>query len=221
MVLDRSALSIVQNNFKNVKITIMKPFFISLILFIINSNCNGQLEQNTWLVGGSGSYYKYTEDFSSQPASYIIKARSIDISASIGYFVLNRMALGMRPYFNGFKSEVSGEKGQNYYRVSVGPFARYYFLDGERRTNLLLDIGYQLGLNRDFPTDITFKGKDNIFSAMGGVEFFFNTAAGMDILFGYVNKMLSIDNAPIQVNQLSNIKGFQFSIGFQLHLEKN
>lgn len=191
---------------------------ITLIVILINfySIAKCQLDQGTWLVGGTGSFYSYNEDFSTTSISYTVKARSIDVSASVGYFLIDRLTTGLRPYFSAFKSESSAGGKMNYYRLAIGPFARYYFFEGDRIVNLLMDVGYQFGVNKDFPTVLN-KGKFNIFSAMGGAEVFFNSSAGLEVLFGYVNKESSLDDSP---SQLSSKKGLQVSIGFQLHLEK-
>jgi hypothetical protein len=193
----------------------MKPILIALSLTLTLSSAHAQLTKKNWLVGGNGSYYNYNEDFSATSVNYTVKARNIDISSTVGYFFVDRLTAGLRPYFSAFKSESSGGGKMNYYRLAIGPFARYYFLKGERRTNLLADVGYQFGVNKDFPT-LTNKGKFNIFSTVGGIEIFFNSSAGVEILFGYVNKVSSLDDSPMQ---RSNKKGFQLSVGFQLHLE--
>ncbi|MBN9351674.1 MAG: hypothetical protein J0H55_13425 [Chitinophagaceae bacterium] len=198
----------------------MKPFLISLILFGINANSYGQLDQNTWLVGGSGSFYKYTENFSSQPLSFIRKTRTIDVSGAIGYFIIDKTVVGLRPFLSASETSSSGVLLAKNYAVAFGPFARYYFLRGERRANLLMDIGYAFGRNLNRLADGS-KGKNNIFSLVGGIEAFFNSTAGIEVLFGYVNRIVSTDNASDpQLNQSSNKKGFQFSIGFQIHLKK-
>lgn len=194
----------------------MKLILITLSITLFLVSAHAQLTKENWLVGGAGSFYNYNEDFSTTSVNYTVKARSIDVSASVGYFFIDRLTTGLRPYFSAFKSESSGGGKMNYYRLAIGPFARYYFLKGERRANLLADVGYQFGVNKDFPTLVN-KGKFNIFSALAGIEVYFNSSAGVEILFGYVNRVSSLDSP----TQLSNKKGFQVSIGFQLHLEKD
>ncbi len=56
---------------------------------------------------------------------------------------------------------------------------------------------------------------------MAGPEIFFNSTAGLEILLGYRQNIISIENSLPESNLKNNKKGFQISIGFQLHLEKN
>jgi hypothetical protein len=101
--------------------------------------------------------------------------------------------------------------------LAVGPFARYYFLNTDKPFNILADVSYQFGYLQQLGL-LHEKGKNNTFSAMGGTEIFFNSTAGMEILLGYINKTVSIENSP---GAFKNSKsGFQVSIGFTLHLEK-
>ena len=53
---------------------------------------------------------------------------------------------------------------------------------------------------------------------MGGSEFFFNSSVRIEILLGYISKVLSIDNSKSAINITKN--GFQTSVGFTFHLEK-
>ncbi len=55
-------------------------------------------------------------------------------------------------------------------------------------------------------------------NAMVGTDVFFTSSVGMEILLGYSNKIVSIDNSQSVFE--SNKKGFQFSVGFQFHLIK-
>ncbi|MEO6134999.1 MAG: hypothetical protein ABIP35_07595 [Ginsengibacter sp.] len=194
---------------------------LSIIFFYLNSNA--QLTANNWLVGGSGSFYSYSEDFSTISYNQIANYTSIDIAASVGYFFFDKFAAGLRPGFSSYKGKVvrasvgSGTYMNNY-KFDIGPFARYYFLNSEKQYNILADISYQIGINKNFG-GLNDKGKYNTFSLMGGTEIFFNQTAGIEILLGYTQKIVSIENSS---NALSNNKkGFLASIGFTLHLEKN
>ena len=189
-------------------------FLFSLLSFI---TANSQITRHTWQVGGTGSFYSYNEDYRVSTISSTGKWTSIDLSASVGYFVVDKLSAGLRPFFSSFKGEnTSGSS--NYYVLAVGPFARYYFLKPDKQFNVLVDAGYQLGLNQRLGA-LHSKGKFNIFSVMAGPEIFFNSTAGMEILLGYSKKLSTIDDSPDAY--YSNKKGLQVSLGFQLHLLKN
>lgn len=194
----------------------MKPILIFSFILSVNS-LKAQLTQNHWLVGGSGSFYSYNENFDSPLTNFTAKYTDINISTSIGYFVIDKFTLGVRPTFSSVKGEVMNGGKTNTYKLAGGPFARYYFLQSDRPFNLLADVCYQFGINK-YLGALHEEGKYNTFSIMAGPEIFFNTVAGIEILFGYTQKIGSIENSPGEFT--SNKKGFQASIGFQLHLEK-
>lgn len=196
----------------------MKSFLISSIATLFLISAQGQLTKKNWLIGGSGNLYTYNEDYTTPSTTITGKYTSIDLSASVGYFFLNKFSAGIRPYFSSFKGKSSGGGQTNYYRFAIGPFARYYFLNEQKQFNLLADVGYQLGINKDMG-GMAQKGKFNIFSIMAGIEIFFNSTAGIEILVGYSEKATSIENSNDEFN--NEQRGFQTSIGFTLHLEKD
>ncbi len=201
----------------------MKYLFIACSVIFLSANANAQLTKKTWLVGGSGSYYNYTEDYSTPTYYQTGKFTSIDINASVGYFIIPKLVAGLRPGFSSFKgkviSSINGPGGgsTNSYNLSVGPFVRYYFLKADKQFNLLADVSYQIGIHK-FLGALNEKGKNNTFSMMGGTEIFFNQTAGIEVLFGYTQKTVSIENSPGAAT--NNKKGFLASIGFNLHLQK-
>ncbi|HEV8084749.1 MAG TPA: outer membrane beta-barrel protein [Chitinophagaceae bacterium] len=195
----------------------MKSFFIACIISTVSISAFGQLSKNTWLVGGSGSLYSYNEDYTAPSINVTTKYTNIDLSASVGYFFADKFAGGIRPNFSSSKGESSGGGSMDNIKIAVGPFLRYYFLAPEKQFNILTDVGYQFGINRNGGGNKD-KGKFNIFSIMGGTEVFFNSSIGLEILLGYSQRLITVENSPGALR--SNKKGFQTSIGFQIHLEK-
>jgi hypothetical protein len=198
----------------------MKKILLLLILTTAYSKARCQLDKGIWLLGGSGSFYNYHEAYNSTPTAFTAKYTEMDISASIGYFLADKFAVGLRPTFSSVKGEVIDNLSTNSYKIAVGPFARYYFLQMDRPFNLLSDISYQSGINKRIDA-FHEKGKYNTFSVMAGPEIFFNSSAGLEILLGYSQKITSIERSIPENNFKMNKKGFQISVGFQLHLEKN
>lgn len=170
------------------------------------------------MVGGGGSFYSYDEDYTAPSLDVTAKYTSVDLSASVGYFIVDKLSGGLRPYFSSFKGKSSGGGSTNSYRLAVGPFARYYFLKADKQFNLLTDVSYQFGVNQRLGA-LHSKGRYNNLSIMAGTEMFFNTTAGIEFLFGFTQQKISIDNSADEFN--SNKRGVQVSIGFQLHLEKD
>lgn len=194
----------------------MKPFIISCFL-ILSISLQAQLDKNTWLVGGNANLYTYTSEFNSQSLSTTSKYTSIDLTSSIGYFVKDKFVCGLRPYFSKYKGESSGGGRTNGFKLAVGPFMRYYFLNKEKPFNILTDISYSFGTNQ-YRTGNYENGRFNTLYLTSGVEFYFNSSVGLEFLIGYKFQDASINNSPAAYT--NSFKGFQSSIGFSFHLEK-
>lgn len=199
----------------------MKKIVLFLILITGYASAKCQLDKGTWLAGGSGSFYSYKENYTATNNNVQFKYADINAFASIGYFFTDKVAVGMRPTFSSLKGHGIGtSEGISTHSIqyAIGPFARYYFLKADNPYNLLADVSYQLGSNYRLG-GLHEKGKYNAFSFMVGPELYFNTAVGIEFLFGYTQKTTSIENSSENFNSVD--KGFQASIGFQFHLQKD
>jgi hypothetical protein len=199
------------------KTTIMKIILTLISIISFSLTAKSQLDKGIWLAGGSGTLYSYNQTYSSPSNNTTSKYTNIELSASIGYFAIDKLVLGLRPSFSSFKGEVTSQGGliTNSKKYSIGPFARYYFLNTDKHYNILTDISYQFGVNKNAlpPKE---HGKLNSFSVMAGPEIFFNSSVGLEILLGYSIKEESING---QTGYQDNRKGFQVSVGLQIHLE--
>ena len=83
----------------NPKIFVMKQHSFLLLFLLLSINSIGQLEKRTWLVGGSGSFYSYNGVYNSPTNSNTTKVNNIDVKASLGYFPINKLVVGLRPSF--------------------------------------------------------------------------------------------------------------------------
>lgn len=185
--------------------------FIFFSTFFVTAN--GQITKNNWLVGGSGSFYSYNNQYTSAAYSNEAEYTRIDIGANVGYFVADKVAFGLRPTFSSFAGRVTSTGGgsTNAQRYFLGPFGRYYFLTTDKQTNIVTDVSYQFGLSNNSGQ----RGNLSAFSAMAGPVVFFNSSVGMEFLIGYKYSKDDIENASTEIR-----KGFQVTIGFQIHLEK-
>ncbi|MBX2933049.1 MAG: hypothetical protein KF825_02320 [Ferruginibacter sp.] len=196
----------------------MKHFFFflaTLVFFSFSANC--QLDKKHWLVGGSGNLYFYNDDFTTigQP-TVSGKLTEINLSGNVGYFLIDKFAVGLRPGIKSLKSRGlnTASAGHKEVALYIGPFARYYFLNSERSFNILLDGAYQIGMISNFGG----KGPLKNATIMAGPEIFFNTSVGMEIMVGYMHQSMSITEEPPGFNHKKS--GVYMSIGFQLHLTK-
>lgn len=197
----------------------MKILFTGLTLLFISTTCIAQLDQGTWIFGGSGSFNSYNEKSTFLESTNERKYNSMDLSGSIGYFVLDKMALGLRPGFSFLKgkSYIDDSEVAAHTKIGVGPFTRYYILEQDNQFNLLADLSYQIGYMK-YPTRYGSSGHFNNLRILAGAEFFFNSSVGLELLLGY-SKTYETLNKPSTSYSL-NRAGFLASVGFQLHLER-
>ncbi|MFZ5978712.1 MAG: hypothetical protein ACOYU6_13775 [Bacteroidota bacterium] len=192
----------------------MKLFFSFLLLLCCTLTAHAQLEQGTWLVGGSGSYYNYTALNSGPNYSTDSKYTNISLTPYIGIFILDKFAVGVLPTFSSVKGKVTSTGGMstNVQRYRIGPFARYYILNAANPFNIVTAISYQYGVFGGIAT-----GNLTTFSALAGPVIYFNSVVGLEMLLGYnYSKEMQTDVGGI--NAIT--KGFQISVGFQIHLKK-
>jgi len=194
-------------------------FFVLPLLISINGYC--QLHKKIWLAGGTGSYqsYKEIDNLLLPSESLTLNVNEIEVSAKVGYFVTDKLVFGITPAYSYLNAKESNNTPyENKSTYSVGPFARYYFLNKNKPFNLLTEINSQFSF---LSSGKISKEKSSVrdFSILVGPEIFFNPTVGIEILLGYkVSKEIkkNTDN-PYTMNQ----KGFQVAVGFQIHLKNN
>lgn len=199
----------------------MKQYFILLAAVTFTINSFGQLDKTNWLIGGNGTFNSFNHNYQSTVVNSESNVTEIKTTPNIGYFVVDKLAVGLKSSFSWRKEkEISAGAGKsNIIRFDYGPFIRYYFLDKEKPFNLLVDLTYQFGNLNFIPGD---KGIRNNFSVVGGPVLYFNSSLGIEFLLGYrIEKEKLVSTSSIPQNLFNDTKkGFQFSIGFQIHLEK-
>ncbi|WP_218330898.1 hypothetical protein [Hydrotalea lipotrueae] len=193
----------------------MKLFFSFLLLLCCTLTAHAQLEQGTWLVGGSGSFMSYKSQYTNLNTTQSTDNLNIIISSDIGYFIKSKVVIGLKPEFTKYKNVAyapgSGQSNDN--RIMLGPFIRYYLLNAEKSYNILTEISYQYGLYWSTPV----KGENQTFSALIGPSLFLNSSVALEFLFGYYQQKEIIH---FQSDNIYNKRGYQFSLGFQIHLFK-
>lgn len=203
--------------FLNVLIILfMKHIFFVCFLLSITTLSFGQITQGHWLVGGSGRFYSYKNNYQTSAFTSNGKYTQIDLSPNVGYFLADKFALGLKTTLSSLKGDwtaTSGTGSTNTQRYLFGAFGRYYFLEAEKQTNILVDASYQTGIIRGLNDT---KGTLNNFSISAGPVIYFNTSVGLEFLLGYAT---DIEKYSSQI-QTEKRNGFQFSIGLQIHLIK-
>ncbi len=189
-------------------------YIFAIFLCIITSIAFAQLDKGIFLVGGTGNFLASNYEYEGPFNSFSSKKIDINLSSTVGYFVADKIAIGLKTGFSKYKEQVNlpGAGYANMNRLKFGPFARYYFLEKDLRYNILADISYQYGIYRFKPS----KGNIMTFNANLGSVMYFNTSVGLEFLLGYYATKENFKQN--NDNNIFTQKGFQVGIGFQIHL---
>lgn len=127
----------------------------------------------------------------------------------VGYFVSNRLAIGVAPTFS-YYHETYSSFTYNGYTIGIAPFIKAYFNNG-------LFVSLQSGLDYQTTTSGSNKYKATEFyvSPCLGYAFFINPKVSIEPSVGY-SYHKNIDKQNTNINQLGTNSQIFFSIGFQI-----
>ncbi|WP_019039447.1 outer membrane beta-barrel protein [Psychroflexus tropicus] len=175
--------------------------FLLLIALVASLSLNAQITKNNWLVGGSAAF-SYTENDNQSNSNNL----RLSLSPNIGYFFLDKLALGPRPnyFLNRGNSDSGTSKSE---RIILAPFVRYYFLEAEKKINVFAEGAYNLDIDvfgdGDNPEDFEIKA---------GLAIFLNSSVALETSLSYINSNSK--------NQFVGNHTFLLGFGLQIHLEK-
>lgn len=193
----------------------MKKLIISYLFILFCLAANSQITKGYWLIGGSGKFDSYNQKTILGTLNTEWNYTNIDISPSVGYFVKDRVAFGVRSTFSSIKgADVRGGIRQDEYTFWIGPFSRYYFFKPGKQVNILTDISCQIGTSNV----IYDKNKLQKFSAMVGPAIYLNNSVGLEFLLGYNSSLEKFAGGGM--GEKYSKKGFQVEVGLQIHLKK-
>ena len=182
-----------------------------------------QLEKGTWLINGTGNFSSSNYNFKNTPLNTSQKSTSLNIklTPSVAFFVIDKLAVGVKPSISFEKAEggdlydsngniIASGGSSKITRFDVGPFIRYYFLEKEKTVNVFTESGYQYGINKGFG----FAVQRDIFFINIGTEIFFTSSVGLEFTLGYLSKKEK--NGTLSTQTQNTI---QAGIGFNFHLQ--
>ncbi|RTL58588.1 MAG: hypothetical protein EKK37_09660 [Sphingobacteriales bacterium] len=175
-----------------------KIILSSCVIIVLTLTATSQITKGFWFLSGNANFSTLK---SASDASVKYKQTDIQISGSVGHFVLDKFAVGLRPWL-GYGSNNLGNSSTVF---NIGPFVRYYILPSGKIVNIITDASFSHGF---------FSGgnNSNTLSFYAGPVIYFNTSVGMEFLLGYS----TIKN----VGYAGHDSRTQLAIGFQFHLEK-
>ncbi len=179
---------------------------ITLFSFLTS---NAQITKGNWMMGGNLSLSNNESESTTGSNTQTFKANKFNIDGSIGYFPIDKLAIGLSPSFTWNNPEGSRNSGIGY---GLGPFARYYYLKPEKRFNLFshFEYIYYNGFSNGEKISST-----NEFTIKNGVAVFLNSSVALELSLNYNNSKVDFESGTT-----SKFKEFNIGVGFQIHLEK-
>ena len=189
------------------KITTLQALTI-IIIVLFTVSVNAQITKGNWMVGGTGFFTNSTvkTEFKNTGQTSNDSGYGLNIQPNIGYFVADKLVLGLTPSISYSKN--NNNSGSGNFGYGGGPFARYYLLKTDNMVNVLTQVGYQYFLNS------TTEGHTDVFVVKAGPVLYLNSSVGLELTVDY-----EIDKFNSQ-SSISTFKTFNVRIGFQIHLEK-
>lgn len=178
-------------------------FLCSALFFA--AAAQSQITKGNWLVGGSASFSSFESKFHNNGSDITQTGLSFQINPNVGYFFVDKLAVGILPAFGYYNPSGSNN---NSYSYGFGPFIKYYFLKPDKLINPFAQASFGFNEGRNEASSIS---KSSGYDLKAGTAIFFNSSVALEVAINYdYNK---IDNT--QNNNIS------LAIGFQIHLEKN
>jgi hypothetical protein len=177
----------------------IKLLCVGTLLFTIS--VNAQITKGNWMVGGDASFNN--SKVINDKDEIIGSGNGIRIFPNIGYFLIDKFAVGINGNFNYGKTNGSPSS----IGYGGGPFARYYFLKPEKTVNVFAEANYNYYTSKTQGFDST-NGSSYRFKA--GPVIYFNSSVGLE---------LTLNDSTEKFSNYTS-KYFTVGFGFQIHLEK-
>ena len=188
----------------------MKTILLISLFLAVSSTAFTQINKGQFLIGGKISIESIKEENSLYDT---YQNTNFYFSPDIGYFIINKMAGGLRFDFDSYYYK-SQNIETHLNSTTISPFIRYYFLPSTNKVNALFDVGYIY--NRTKVSSSAYQGntdKSNGFNISAGPSIFITDRIALEFIFGF--KHTKSDNYG---NTETNT--FNSGFGFQIHLGK-
>ena len=186
----------------------MKTYTTIILILVFTTATTAQITKGNWMVGGSGSFsYSKTEPknttSSGTTIDYVSKgALSILLEPNIGYFIMDKLSLGLK--INFLNSFIEGQSfSLSNSDISISPNFRYYFLNEDKIYNLFIEPSYYYFTSKNL-------GSASGYGLKSGLVVFLNSSVGIEPSLNYVYR----ESDEFKRNDLF------VGIGIQIHLEK-
>lgn len=172
-----------------------------ILIFLIFKDANAQISKKNWLLGGGVSFY------SRSMGSEYAKTFNFDMASNLGYFVVDKLAVGLLPELEFTTYKQANEPRQRVSMFSVGPFLRYYLLPAKNKINLFTEASYQLSRQK-LTTGAKVHSGTWAFSA--GPAFFLTESVSLQFSLSYQVRHTEDDLYP-------TVRDIRSGLGFLFH----
>lgn len=186
----------------------MKLFVLFFALLFLTITALAQLNKGQFLAGGNFRFESIkTEGYIT--ANY--KTSNVFLSPNIGYFILPKLAGGLRTDFSSYKQRSPNNIKST--AISFSPFLRYYFLKTGQKVNLYSDVGYIFSRSKfKNPAFTDYIQKGNGYYLSGGPVVFLNKHIALEFILGYRHTKIK-DAGDNATNTISSGLGLQIHLG--------
>ena len=185
----------------------MKRHLLSLLFISIAIPALAQIKNGQFLVGGNISFESLKVDRSTDD----YKTMNLFISPNIGYFIIDKLAGGLRFDLRSYKQTTPIDS--RHISTSISPFIRYYFLPSVKKVNAFIDVGYlNYRTRHSYGSSSPYTQKSNGYHISAGPVIFLSDKVALEFILGYKRNLL---------NHSSEIESrFNTALGLQIHLGK-
>jgi len=191
----------------------MKIFPLLFFCLLMAGKAFTQISRGQFLLGGSIRFESVKETYYLNDT---YQSTDIFVSPAIGYFVLNKLAAGLRVDLSSYKLNISNVE-QKSTIIVLRPFVRYYFLPVASKINAFLDAGYLLGKRKweGFFSSPADTDKSKGFQVSAGPSIFLTEQIALEFTIGY--RHTTSDNWGLDPDKASTLSS---GFGLQIHLGK-
>ena len=186
----------------------MKFFTLLSLSLILANRSMSQINKGQFLVGGNISFESIKND-GEDVVNY--KTTNFFVSPNIGYFIIPKLAGGLRLNIRSYKQKIPA--GYTQVSVSLSPFLRYYLLSQKQKFNVLVDAGYINVKTKTTIQSSRLSERTRGYTVSVGPAIFLNERVAFEFLLGY--KRTNVKNYGDNTTTTLNT-----GLGLQIHLGK-
>ena len=188
----------------------MKTSLLIFLLSLLTGTAFTQISKGQFLVGGNINFESVKDENSIYGSN---KNTNYFIAPNIGYFIIDKMASGLRINIGHYILKSRDHESQ-FNTTSVSPFLRYYFLPIPKKVNAFIDVTYLLTKTKwSDPNNEGYYEKSKGYNIFAGPSIFLTDKIALEFIFGF--KHTKSDNFGT-----SKTNTFHSGFGFQIHLGK-